>query len=281
MRNLLSLNECSSSDFSVLLAVYKRDDPVLFRKSLSSIFVNSYSPLELVVVADGELTAELINIISEFSRYNPLRLIQLPVNVGLAKALNVGLSSINTKFTLRADADDINHLKRFEILVSKLNEGFDLVGSSIREVDKDGVEVAFRKCPLTQDGIIRFAKKRNPFNHMSVGFRTDSVIKAGGYPSIYLKEDYALWAVMLASGCSVCNLDEVLVDATAGKDMFRRRGGVRYAMAEINLQIHLMRCGLKSPFGALIDGVMRAIIFLAPRYVREFFYLKFLRVYKD
>lgn len=271
----------SPNDFAVLLAVYKKDDPLLFRMALTSVFSNSLQPHEMVVVADGELTEDLVAIISEFSGKHPLRLVQLPRNVGLASALNTGLSTIQTNFTIRADADDFNHPDRFELLIAKLREGFDLVGSAIREVDKAGSEVAFRSCPLTENEIRKFVRKRNPFNHMTVGFRTAAAVEAGGYPSIHLKEDYALWATLLARGCRVCNLGDVLVDATAGTEMFQRRGGLRYAMAEVDLQRHLVRCGLKSPLSALMDGALRSIVFLAPNKVREFVYLNFLRAQKD
>lgn len=246
-----------NSDFSVLIAVYRCDCPTLFEKALFSIFSNHFRPFELVVVADGPLTLELNSVINNFSAIYPLRLEALASNVGLAKALNVGLSKIVTKYTIRADADDINYPHRFELLIRTLSEGFDLVGSAIREIDKSGAEVAIRSCPLTAVEIRRFARKRNPFNHMTVAFRTAAVLEAGGYPSIHLKEDYALWATLLAKGCRVCNLGVVLVDATAGTDMFRRRGGLRYAMAEVDLQRHLVKCGLKSHLSALIDGALR------------------------
>jgi glycosyltransferase involved in cell wall biosynthesis len=268
------------SDFSVLLAVYKRDDPLLFHMALTSVYANSLQPYELVVVADGELTEDLLLILDDFSVKHSLRLVQLPINVGLANALNAGLSTVKTKYTVRADADDFNYPNRFELLVAKLSEGFDLVGSGIREVDKAGVEVAFRSCPLTEDEIKQFVRKRNPFNHMAVGFRTAAVLEVGGYPSIYLKEDYALWSKLLANGCKVCNLDAILVDATAGTEMFQRRGGLRYAMAELDLQCHLVSCKLKSPLSALVDGFLRSTIFLAPNAVREFVYLRFLRKQK-
>jgi glycosyltransferase involved in cell wall biosynthesis len=266
------------SDFSVLIAVYRRDDPSLLHKALTSIFLNSLQPLEVVVVADGELTVGLLSVLECFLGKYPLRLVQLHHNVGLASALNAGLSSIQTKYTVRADADDFNHPDRFEILVARLREGFDLVGSAIREVDRAGVEVAFRSCPLAQDEIMNFVRKRNPFNHMTVGYRTQTVVEAGGYPLIYLKEDYALWATLLSRGCRVCNLEAALVDATAGREMFRRRGGLRYAVAEIDLQHHLVRRGLKSIFSAIVDGALRATVFLAPNIAREFIYLRFLRV---
>jgi glycosyltransferase involved in cell wall biosynthesis len=271
----------ADSDFTVLLAVYKNDDPLLFRMAIASVFSNTVQPEETVVVADGELTQELSSIVAEFSGVHALRLVQLPRNVGLARALNAGLATIHTTYTIRADADDFNHPDRFEMLVAKLCEGFDLVGSAIREVDKVGNDIAFRSCPLTENEIRQFARKRNPFNHMTVGFRTATVVEVGGYPSIHLKEDYALWSTLLAKGCRVCNLGEVLVDATAGVEMFQRRGGLRYALAEVDLQRHLVRCGLKSHASALMDGAFRSIVFLAPNKVREFVYLKFLREQKD
>ncbi len=264
-------------DFSVLLAVYEKDNHILLEKALRSVFLNSLQPKELVIVADGHLPDRLLSIIYDFSVKHPLRFIQLPSNVGLASALNIGLHSVQTKYTIRADADDFNYSSRFEVLIAKLREGFDLVGSAIREVDKNGNEVAFRKCPLTGDEIRQFVKRRNPFNHMTVGYETAVVLQAGGYPMIHLKEDYALWATLLSKGCRVCNLDDVLVDATAGKDMFKRRGGLRYAIAEFDLQHHLMRCGLKTPFEALVDGILRSAVFLAPTTLRQFVYLKFLR----
>jgi hypothetical protein len=66
----------------------------------------------------------------------------------------------------------------------------------------------------------------------------------------------------------VCNLDAVLVDATAGVEMFKRRGGLRYAMAEVDIQLHLVRSGFKWPISALIDGVLRSMIFLSPKSIK-------------
>ena len=270
-----------NKNFSVLLAVYFKDDPALLNTALNSIVCNTIQPESLVVVADGELTPDLLRVIELYKDQVNLTLVQLPKNVGLAHALNAGLAQIHTKYTVRADADDFNHSTRFETLIDKLEEGYELVGSAIDEFDKMGNFVATRSCPVTENEIRFFARRRNPFNHMSVGFLTSSVVEVGGYPSIHLKEDYALWANLLAKGCRVCNLSAVLVNVTAGTEMFRRRGGFRYAMAEVELQRHLVSCGLKSHLCAFFDGLSRAMIFLAPNAVREFIYLKFLRVQRE
>jgi glycosyltransferase involved in cell wall biosynthesis len=271
----------SNNSFSVLMAVYHKDDPDFLRIALESVYANTLKPDAVVLVKDGPVGESISNVINEFVINKNFSLIELEVNRGLANALNAGLSTIHTKYTIRADADDFNHPDRFEQLIEKLQKGYDLVGSSIKEVDKFGQFLAIRRCPASEQEIRQFIRKRNPFNHMSVAFRTEVVISAGGYPSIHLKEDYALWASLVSRNYKVCNIETVLVDATAGTEMFQRRGGVRYALAEIDLQRHLIKCGLKSHFSAVIDGVMRSAIFLAPNAIREFVYLRFLREQKD
>lgn len=271
MQNYTNLN------FAVLMAVYKKDSPSLFHKAIDSVYSNSLQPGKFVIVADGPLTDDLENVLNKFSNQKNLLIIRLPENVGLASALNVGLACIDAEYTIRADADDINSRNRFEKLIAMLVEGYDVVGSSILEVDENGLKIAIRKLPTDQNSITSFARKRNPFNHMSVAYRTKIVINAGGYPLIHLKEDYALWATLISSGARLCNIDELLVNATTGRDMFQRRGGVKYALAEIDMQRHLVRVGLKGYSAAFFDGFVRACVFLMPSFAREFIYLKLLR----
>jgi glycosyltransferase involved in cell wall biosynthesis len=265
------------SNFTVLMSVYIKDDPLLFEKALDSVFNNSSLPFRVLLVVDGPLTSSLDRVLDKFSNEPNLLVHRLELNMGLSSALNEGLKLINTEFTVRADSDDINNPNRFAVLISLLESGYDLVGSAIIEVDKSGSELAVRMPPLSKNEIKKFAKKRSPFNHMSVAFRTQIVIDAGGYPNIYLKEDYALWSTLIARNIRMCNSDQILVRATTGQDFYKRRGGIRYAFAEIAMQKHLISSGLKNPASALIDGILRAAIFLAPAKIREFVYLNFLR----
>jgi glycosyltransferase involved in cell wall biosynthesis len=265
------------NDFTVLISVYQKDDPNLFDAALLSIFNNSLLPSTVLVVADGPLTEALDFILDKYSFQPTFFVLRLEKNKGLSAALNEGLMHVKTDFVVRADADDVNYPNRFVTLINLLRSGYDLVGSSIIEVDKSGVELAIRKPPLNQAQIIKFVKKRNPFNHMSVAFKTHVVINAGGYPNIYLKEDYALWSILISKGLRICNSDEVLVRATTGQDFYKRRGGIKYAFAEFAMQKHLVSLGLKNPFAATLDGLLRSMVFLAPGKIREFIYINFLR----
>jgi glycosyltransferase involved in cell wall biosynthesis len=266
-------------EFTVLMSVYKNDDPGLFKSAVQSVFDNSIQPNDFVLVIDGPVYGELSECISSIKKISSIiRILPLPKNVGLAEALNAGLNMVSTEWVARADADDINIVERFEKQIRYIsNHHVDVIGGQILEIETDGSVVAQKRVPLDHRKIIRRLRMRSPFNHMTVMFRADAVRKAGGYPAIHLKEDYALWGAMYRDGRTFANLDEILVHASAGIRMFNRRGGFRYAKAEIDLQRHLIRCGVKNAIMGIWHGTMRSIVFLLPNNIRAFVYLHLLR----
>ena len=265
--------------FTVLMAVYRSDDLGLFERAVKSVYANTVRPDAFVLVVDGPVPEALHNAIMHQQAKYGLEVLYLPTNVGLARALNAGLMRVHTKWVVRADADDYNVPDRFALqaAVMQSEDSVDLVGGAIQEVEPDGRQLAVRRTVERHAEILQYAAYRNPFNHMTVAYRTELALRCGGYPNIHLKEDYALWAQMLASGARALNLPDVLVLATAGKDMYRRRGGLRYALAEVSLQRHLVRTELKSPFAALLQGLSRATVFLLPSVIRGWIYEKLLR----
>ena len=264
-------------EFTVLIAVYKNDSSELFEKALSSIYLNTQKPSKVLLVVDGPVPQSISNIINRYSVHTNLEVKYLPQNVGLAKALNIGLELVRTEWVIRADSDDLNLENRFEVLCDYMYQGYDLIGSAIQEVDEDGIKLGLRSPPLLQTDIVKFARKRNPFNHMSVAYKTAFAVECGGYPDIFLKEDYGLWASMLCSGAKVINLSAPLVLATAGAAMYKRRGGLRYVWAELKLQKHLIDTGISNVFYACIYGISRSIVYLIPNQIRAIIYSRLLR----
>ena len=262
------------------MAVYANDDHKLFVSAVESVYKNTLNPDQMVLVVDGPIPKSLSSSIYYLENKYAIDVLYLPVNLGLAGALNAGLKKVKTKWVLRADADDFNLPFRFSMqanIVNDSNDTIDLLGGAIREVDSSGNSLGFRRTAEFHEDILRYAVKRSPFNHMTVGYKKDLVVSCGGYPEISLKEDYALWASMLNSGAVCYNTPEVLVLATAGDDMYKRRGGISYAYAEIALQAHLVKNNLKNRPQALVDGVFRALVFLIPRHLRALIYKKILR----
>jgi glycosyltransferase involved in cell wall biosynthesis len=205
--------------------------------------------------------------------------VALPHNVGLARALNAGLSYCKSDWVFRFDADDLCLPQRAALQSERIREdALDILGGQIEECDPATQAVTGRRLvPCDAGEIRRFLQRRNPFNHMTVCFRRTFIRDIGGYPDIPFKEDYALWAKAIARGARVANLPQVLVRARAGSDFIARRGGLRYARSEIALQWFLRSNGMQSTLASLLFGSARAMVFVAPVAVRQFVFRRALR----
>jgi glycosyltransferase involved in cell wall biosynthesis len=278
IKDVEDLGSIKEFSFCVLMCVYVRDDARLLSRALDSIFTNTLQPDQVVVVQDGPVTPCLENVLKKFSS-KKMEIVALPKNIGFARALNEGLKNVRTHWIMRADADDINLPTRFSRTMGFLRENADvaIVGSQILEIDSDGVPQSIRYVPVNHDDIKEFLRRRNPFNHMSVAFRRSVVLSVGGYPELSLREDYGLWALTISRGAKCANLTDVLVHATAGNEMYRRRGGMSYSLGEIQLQHLLYHLGIKGGFSAILHGIMRALVFLSPTAFRGWMYKNYLR----
>ena len=137
--------------FSVLMAVYKKEQPLFFKEALRSVFEQSLIPNEVVLVKDGPLTEELEQIIVDFSSKNEqLKVITLEKNQGLGEALRIGLNACSFDLVARMDSDDICKPYRFEKQIAFLKEHKEItiVGSWIEEFSdcKEEIE-AIRELP--------------------------------------------------------------------------------------------------------------------------------------
>ena len=82
---------------------------------------------------------------------------------------------------------------------------------------------------------------------------------------------------MISNGANCANVSDVLVKATAGRDMYERRGGLRYAKSEWDLQRHMFKLGNQDFWVAIACGVARASVALLPSWFRGWIYERLLR----
>ncbi|MFM5062047.1 glycosyltransferase [Aeromonas veronii] len=266
--------------FSLLMSVYHKDSPNDFKEALDSLVNSVVSPDEVVLVQDGPLGDELQSVISSFSDKLPVKNVKLARNVGLGKALSIGLLECSHEWVARFDSDDICHPERFKTQVNfiKQQKSIDIIGAAIAEFECSKANVhAYRKPPIKHDEIVEYAKSRNPFNHMTVMYRKSKVLEAGSYQENYLYEDYALWVRMINKGAVTANIPEVLVYARTGNGMEIRRGGFKYACSEVSAQMSFYKSGFISELQLCRNLLLRVPVRLLPGDVRKFIYRNFLR----
>jgi glycosyltransferase involved in cell wall biosynthesis len=276
---MISIQSAFPGGFTVLIAVYDKTPADLFARAIESVYDNELKPDRMILVVDGPISAQLECQCIVAQRHYGTVVVRRDVNKGLAAALNFGLSYVRTEWVVRADADDYNLPQRFARISELLgaHPELDLVGSALLELERDGKPAARRVVPLHHDQIKKFMIWRNPFNHQTVAFRRSLAERVGGYPNIYYREDYGLWITMIKAGAKCANLPEVLVHATAGREMYIRRGGWRYACGECQLQALMVNLGFKSRLRAALDGIARSAVFLVPSFIRRLIYMRILR----
>ena len=265
--------------FSVLLPIYNRKElEYTFPKCLSAIFNNSIRPDELVIICDGPLDWDIGSQLKEYMHITPIKIKKLTANVGLASALNIGLCECSFDVVARVDADDFCSNHRFERQLEFFARGFNLVGSNIQEVDERGSELKRRFVPESAEEIKKFAMRRNPFNHMSVMFNKQQVMAVGGYPNFHLKEDYALWVLLLSQrNVKPYNIQECLMSATAGGSMYSRRSSFKIFKQELKMQFFLRKYLGKDLKLVFLDLLLRGAFHLVPGRLKEAFYNHILR----
>lgn len=263
--------------FSVLISVYIADRADWLKESIDSVLRQTAKPDEVIIVCDGPVKPELEVLFTEYG--DRIKVYRFKENRGLGSSLNDGLEKCRNDLVARMDSDDISDPKRFEKLLSVFASGdFDLVGSFIDEFSGSTKNIiSTREVPLTQEEILRFAKKRNPFNHPSVMFRKSSVISAGGYEDFPLFEDYWLWVRMLQKGAYCANIPEVLLHMRSGDELYRRRGGASYAGKLWRFRKALYRSGFTSFGEFLSSALLHAAVSLMPNALREAIYKNLLR----
>lgn len=268
-------------EFSVLISVYKKEQPQYLQESLDSIFGQTLPPTEVILVCDGPLTEELDKVVECFAQqHREMRVVRLAQNRGLGNALREGLHHCSYEVVARMDTDDICKPDRFEVQIQYMeaHPEIDVVGSWIDEFIGDLSNVrSIRKLPEQHDDIVDFGRKRNPINHPSVVFRRSVVENAGSYRHFLLFEDYDLWVRMILKGARFHNIQRSLLFFRMSDDFFYRRGGQSYLHSEIQLQrlfhqIHYITWG-RMMKNILIRTTMRCI----PNKWRQKAYLFFLR----
>lgn len=266
--------------FSVLISIYYKEHPDHLKQCFNSLFSQTSLPNEIILIKDGPLTPQLNNIITEYASKHPIfKIVALNQNKGLGEALNEGLKHCTYDLIARMDTDDIALPNRFKKQVNFMRNHpeIDACSAWIDEfIDSPNNIISRRTLPETPEELYKFGKSRNPLNHPAVMFRKRAVIKAGGYQHFPLFEDYYLWVRMIMNGSKLYNLQEPLLYFRSSKEMYKRRGGLKYALTEIKFQILLHKIGYISLYQMLKNCCTRFIARIIPNQLRGFLYKRIL-----
>ena len=271
----------SDLKFSVAMCVYGGDRADWFKIAVDSILNQTEKPNEVVLVVDGPVPNELNEIICEYEKMDIFKIVRFAENQGHGNARRAGLENCSNELVAIMDADDISAPYRFEKQLNSFAEddALDIVGGNITEfVDEPENIVGQRVVFLEDSEIKQDLKKRCPMNLVTVMYKKSSVNKVGGFIDWYCEEDYYLWIRMYLANMKFKNVPDDLVNVRVGKEMYQRRGGLKYFKSEKSLQKY-MRKNKVIGFGTYIMNVTKRLIVqvLLPNKLRGWVFKKFAR----
>ena len=264
------------------MSVYFKEKPEYLYTSMESMFQQTIPTNDFVLVCDGELTEELESVINEMEKLHgeTLNVIRLPKNGGLGNALNEGMKHCKNDLIARMDSDDISKPYRCEeqLKIFEQSPELSIVGATIEEFDEKPEQALDKRIlPEFHEQIIKFAKKRNPFNHPCVMYRKSAVMNAGGYQDFYLLEDYFLWIRMLIHGERGYNIQDSLLLMRAGNGLYDRRAGKKYAVSQKKLFQYMYQKRFINIHQYIFSVVIRNGMAIFPNKLRVSVYRLFLR----
>lgn len=269
------------TEYSVLISVYKNDNPKWFDFAVNSMLNQTLKPTQIVIVEDGPITTELESVIDEKCTNYPnlFNIVKLKSNMGLGLALREGMKHCKYEWVFRMDADDYSAPDRCEKqLKAARDTNADMIGSDVNEfIGTPENVVAKRLFPETHEEIYKFGKRRTPFPHYGVLMRKSQVMEVGNYQDAYLHEDFDLFVRMLSNGYKGYNIKEPLVSARVSDDFYKRRGGYKYLKTLLKFNHKQLRNGWMGVDDFLVRSCANTAFCLMPNKLRDNLYRKVLR----
>lgn len=271
--------------FSVLMSVYKNDKADEVAYALDSVINQTMKPDQIVLVLDGPVSEKLNVLIKSYTeKEKSINVVPIEKNVGLGKALSIGLTHCKYEYVARMDSDDFSLPDRFEKQVAFLSAHpeIDVLGGQIAEYESTMKnELAVRAVPITMEEISDRMRIRNGMNHVTVMYRKSAVLTAGNYQHCPYFEDYYLWCRMIKAGYKFHNLDLVLVNVRTGEGMYQRRGGKAYNEAIKGFQKKILDLGVINSFQYYKNILIRLSVANMPNALRGYLYKTKLRSKSD
>lgn len=273
--------------FSALLSVYKNDATGMLDECLQSLNNQTWPLEEVIVVQEGEVSAELTACLEKWSQlfgerfsWYKLPYQNGPMGYGLPKCLNYGIEHAKSDYIMRLDTDDISLPTRVEEQkkFAAANPDIKLFGCVIQEFDEAMTVIGKKRdVPYEHAAILRRAKYRSPFNGQTVVFDKAVALRLGGYPNIPSNEDYCFWAAFIMNGYKTANMNKVLVNVRAGQELIFRRSSKRYRQGEAESLKYLHSIGFLNTWMYLFHRTSKRVVRSLPDNFITFIYNRFLR----
>ena len=191
---------------SVIISYYKKKKYI--KKTLISIFNQTYKNYEIIFVFDEENSSDIKYIKSLLSKCKRKKIIINKKNLGVSRSRNIAIKHSKGKYLAFIDADDIwkkNKLLKQLYFMEKNSYHFSFTSYAV--VNENGKILKERK--VNHDADYSNLYKSN-FIGLSTVMLNKKVLKKLIFPNLTTQEDFGLWLKIARKGFKLKHLNQTL-----------------------------------------------------------------------
>lgn len=229
---------------SIIMSVYDGDDLLYVQECIQSIFDQTFTHFEIILVDDGIKRKDLKMYLNSLpGKDSRIKLIANEKNSGLAYSMNQAIKKGNGKYYARMDADDLMLPDRILKQVTFLdhNPSIDIVGSFYYEINDKEIIINEVTLPIKHAKMVSTFPRRNPLAHVSVMMRREFIAKSGLYPLSLTDQDTLMWVNGIKNSAVLANLPEFLLKVRVSNDFYKRRAGYKKALNDAKNRAYIIR----------------------------------------
>ena len=185
----------SNPKISVLMSVYNTPKKYI-EYSVNSILNQTFKSFEFIIINDGSnvSTSNYLNKLKLMDKR--IKLVNNSLNMGLTKALNIGIEHCTSNYVARHDADDISHLSRLELSYKFLEENlfFDSVSTNYTLISENSNIISV----MTINNAYNQLRRKNIYIHGAKKKKKKSLLLVNCYDeTMRFAQDYDLYLRMI------------------------------------------------------------------------------------
>jgi teichuronic acid biosynthesis glycosyltransferase TuaG len=192
---------------SIIIPYYKKKE--FISRCLRSIYNQSYSNYEIILIYDDEDMKDYQHIVSFKKIYRKLIIIKNTKRRGAGQARNIGIEFAKGNYIAFLDSDDVWHKDKLKIQITLMKKNnWEISHTSYKIIDRNNIITKTRKAKdlnfsnlikSCDVGLSSVIMKKSLFNNK---------IK---FPDLKTKEDYVLWLKIARKRIIIQGIDKVLM----------------------------------------------------------------------
>ena len=191
---------------SVVITYYKKK--AFIKRTLQSIFNQTYKNYEIIFVYDQEEKKDLEFIKKLLSRFKRKKIIINKKNYGVSKSRNIAIKNIKGKYLAFIDSDDLWKKNKLLTQLNFMEKNFyHFSFTSYGEIDEKNKVLKERKILLD----VNYTKLyKSNFIGLSTVMVSQKIFSKIYFPKLTTQEDFALWLKLLRQGVKIKCLNKTL-----------------------------------------------------------------------